>query len=331
VWLVRGLLGAGEFSCIFGAPGSGKSVLVGDLAAHVAAGLDWFGREVSCGGVLYVAAERAALVKRRFAAWRLAKGLSDLPLAVLEGSVDLRNGQSTSSNEIIAAARDLAEESGQAITLTIVDTASRALAGGDENSPKDMGALVGHLSAIQQATGSAVLVVHHIPQDGSQRLRGHGALLGAIDTSIGVEKHAEQRTATVDKANDSEEGERITFTLESIEIADDGTTAPIVVPSSRDPRADAARPARRLPDRSKAALDVLNDLCIDGKPLPPGYGLPDGIRAVPVVTWRDQLTERGVIGGDDKNPRATFDRIKTQLLARQMVGERNAQIWAVTP
>ena len=71
VWLVHDYLGAAELSCIFGPPGSGKSVLAGDLAAHVASGRLWFGRRVQQGGVLYVAIERAALVKRRLAAFRV--------------------------------------------------------------------------------------------------------------------------------------------------------------------------------------------------------------------------------------------------------------------
>ena len=33
-----------EFSCYFGEPSAGKSVLVGDLLMHVAAGEPWFGR-----------------------------------------------------------------------------------------------------------------------------------------------------------------------------------------------------------------------------------------------------------------------------------------------
>lgn len=69
-WLVRDFLGAGEMSAIYGMPGTAKSALAGDLGAHVAAGLPWFGRQVSQGAVLYIAAERAALVNRRMAAWR---------------------------------------------------------------------------------------------------------------------------------------------------------------------------------------------------------------------------------------------------------------------
>ena len=30
----------------------------------------------------------------------------------------------------------------------------------------------------------------HVPIDAGERLRGHGALLGALDTTINVEKHS---------------------------------------------------------------------------------------------------------------------------------------------
>jgi hypothetical protein len=69
-WVVRDFLRRGEFSAWYGRPGAGKSVIVGDLACHVAAGWDWFGHKVQGGPVLYIAAERAAVVKRRFAAFR---------------------------------------------------------------------------------------------------------------------------------------------------------------------------------------------------------------------------------------------------------------------
>ena len=132
---------------------------------------------------------------------------------------------------------------GRKVVLVIIDTISRALAGGDENSSKDMGAIVTTTARLQEATSAHVQWVHHVPIDGGERLRGHGALLGALDTTIIVEKLASgTRTATVIKANDSEEGERIAFTLESVEIGPE-TTAPVVVPADTQ----AATPAGREP------------------------------------------------------------------------------------
>ena len=63
-------------------------------------------------------------------------------------------------------------------------------------------------------------------------MRGHGSLLGAMDTTILVAKTGNLRTATVVKANDSEEGVQIAFSLESVTVGTDAdgnpTTAPIV-------------------------------------------------------------------------------------------------------
>ena len=67
-WTVERLLGAKELSVI-AAPGAAKSCVAGDIAGHVAAGEPWAGRRVKQGAVLYIAAERAAVVKRRFAAF----------------------------------------------------------------------------------------------------------------------------------------------------------------------------------------------------------------------------------------------------------------------
>lgn len=325
-WLVSGLIGAGELGVMFGAPGSGKSVLAGDMAAHIAAGRSWLGRTVASGAVLYLAAERAALTKRRFAAWRIHHQIDDLPLGVADGSADLCSGEAVA--DILAKAREVRDTFRQELRLIVVDTVSRTLAGGDENSPKDMGRYVTHVGELHNETGAAILLVHHIPADGTQRLRGHGALLGAADVTLGVEKHATGRTATLDKANDGEEGERVTFDLQSVQIADDGTTAPVVVATDMPVQTSSKRP-RKLPDRVKNSLDVLADQCLDGHPLPPGGDLPPSIRAVSVDAWRDELYRRGILDQGHPNPREDFKRVKAALQARHLAAEREGLIWAV--
>ncbi len=99
-WLVQNFLGVAEMSAIYGMPGTAKSALAGDLGAHVAAGLPWFGRQVSQGAVLYIAAERAALVERRMAAWRLHHGIDDIPLGIVAKSIDLRSDRKDADSVI---------------------------------------------------------------------------------------------------------------------------------------------------------------------------------------------------------------------------------------
>ena len=92
-WCVHHLLGLGETSIWYGEPGSGKSVLVGDLGLHVAAGRTWHGRQVKQGAVLYVALERAAVVARRSIALRAELALGSVPFALARGPLDLREPQ----------------------------------------------------------------------------------------------------------------------------------------------------------------------------------------------------------------------------------------------
>jgi hypothetical protein len=232
-WLVKGLLGHGEASAFYGKPGDGKSVLVQDMCMHVAAGWPWHDRNVRRGAVLYVALERRKLVERRAIAFRERHGAPDLPFAIAGGVYDFRDPRT--AVHIIEMARKVEEETAEPVVLICIDTLSRALCGGDENSPKDMGAIVNATGLLQQGTGAHILWVHHMPLDGGERMRGHGALLGAMDTTVHVVKADSIRTATVVKANDSEEGERVAFTLDSVVIAKgvDGedTTAPVVVPA----------------------------------------------------------------------------------------------------
>jgi hypothetical protein len=235
-WLVRDLLGEAEASAVYGAPGSGKSALVEDMALHIAAGWDWHGKAVKQGAVVYVALERRKLVERRAIAWRVRHGITELPFVIVGGIMDLKQPQTAKA--IAEICRQVEELTGVPVVLIIVDTLSRALAGGDENSPKDIGAIVNATAGMQAATAAHVMWLHHVPHDGD-RMRGHGALLGAMDTTLHVVKGDNTRRATVVKANDSEEGATITFTLESVEIGADGTTAPVVVPTE----ATAAEPA----------------------------------------------------------------------------------------
>ena len=169
-WLIHDFIGQGELSCLYGHPGSCKSTIAGDLGCHVAAKMDWFGRHTSQGGVLYVAAERVAVVKRRLAAFREHHDLDDIPLAVVGGPADLRTG-TAHANLIAEYAAQLSDLAGLPTVLIIIETINRVLAGGDENSSKDMGRLVRILSDIQDRTRAHILTVHHMPVDG-ERMRG---------------------------------------------------------------------------------------------------------------------------------------------------------------
>jgi hypothetical protein len=299
-------------------------VIIEDMCLHIAAGLQWHGRPVLRGAVVYVALERKKLVERRAIAFRKKHGSEDLPFAIVGGVHDFRDP--ATARMIADICRQVEEMTTERVVLIVIDTLSRALAGGDENSPKDMGAIVNSTAHLQERTGAHVLWVHHMPHDGD-RMRGHGALLGAMDTTLHVEKLASGRTAKVVKANDSEEGEMVAFDLESVEIGEDGTTAPVVIPI--DAPTAGAPTSRRLTPRQKLALEALTETVLaSGRPAPPDFGLPANVNVVPIERWRDEMQRRDVIESTDANPRATFKRFKEGLAVRGLIGIREGSVWA---
>jgi hypothetical protein len=333
--LVEGLFGIGDMIVPFGAPGSAKSTLIGDMGLHIAAGMPWFGRRVTQGGVIFVAAERRQLSERRTAAWRRYHGRERLPFAIVSGEIDLRSSSAT-ADEIVLHAQDLQQSAGVPVRLVIIDTWSRALNGGDENGPKDTGAAVANVSRIQEALGVAVATVHHTPIEGG-RLRGHSLVLGGADVTALIEKHADCRTMTIIKSNDGEEGVRIAFKLDSVHLAtnsDTGreTTAPVVTPIDE---ADAPRQhekkERPLGAKQKLAVEALVDSLLDrGQPLPPSWQMPSDLRAVSIEAWRDALLSRGVIDPDGSNPRTAFFSLKTSLLERRVIAEKDGLLWKIS-
>jgi hypothetical protein len=326
-WLVKDFLGAGEISCMFGPPGSCKSTLAGDMAGHVAAGMEWLGRRVKKSGVLYVAAERAGLVKRRMAAFRKHHGLDNIPLAIVSGPADLRTSQDD-ADMILAYVNRLTALCKVKVGLIIMETVSRLLAGGDENSSKDMGVLVRVLSRIQEESEAHVLTVHHTPVDGSHRLRGHGCLLGAFDTTIGVEKLGQAGQATVDKVNDGPEGEKVSFRLVSVDLSHDAatgvtTTAPIVVAS------DAPARAPPLKGRSSTTLRLLEMALDDAPASPPASNyIPRTARTTTLTEFRRRFDLGTVVESDKPDTkRKAFVRECKKLQDLGIIGVWRDFVW----
>src|SRR5262245_32238234 len=264
-FLIDGFVGAAEISAWYGPPDGGKSVVALDAGCHVAAGLEYCDRRVTRGAVLYIAVERGAVVQRRVLAWCRHHNLTDIPLAVVAEMIDLRTG-SLDADRIIATARAFEDEAwGLPVAWIIIDTLNRALAGGDENSSKDMGAVIVAVDRIQRATGAHCSLIHHVPVDRTDRMRGHGSVLGAVDLTVRITKDDKTVTVEADKANDLVEKPRFAFRFESVELASDGdttTTAPVLLPCDAPARpirpksGPKSRADRTMRDAITEALDT---------------------------------------------------------------------------
>jgi hypothetical protein len=313
VFLIDGFLGRNEVSFWFGQPECGKSTVKIDAACHIATGRPWCGRAVMRGPVLYVAAERGQTVKRRILAWRLEHGIDDFPLAVIDDTVDLRTGK-VDADRILAAADELAKLSGQKVVWIIFDTLSRVLAGGDENSSRDMGLLVQSIDRIYRDTGAHCSLVHHMPLGNGDRMRGHGLANGAGDTTIHVEKQNGIVTAAVAKASDLPEDEKpaMSFRFKSITVSEEPhRTASVMIQVEARAAAPAAPNTKTRKEETKV-LRTFRDAFVEaldtnGSTIQVRGDGPK-VRAVDVQKVRAEFERRYASGEPDATKRADASR-----------------------
>lgn len=205
--LVKGFLDEGAFSVFYGPSNSGKTFVVLDLAYSISLGRDWSGMKTTKSPVLYIATEGGGGIKKRIAALRQrCDGEIPTDFYISTATIDLRrpDGDVTA---VIETARSIGK-----VGLIVIDTLSRALAGGDET--KDMAALVVMIDKIRETTGAHVLLVHHSGKDEAKGARGGSQLIGAVDTEININRG----TIQVTKQRDMEYGETIGFEIQSTPI-----------------------------------------------------------------------------------------------------------------
>lgn len=298
--IVKGAFGVDEFTMISGKPGSGKSVITTDLACHVAAGMAWHGRPVKQGLVIYIAAERKALTKRRMRAFRKHHGIDEIPLAVLGGMLDLTSGLAD-ANAIIQTVKAAEEYSGQKCVWVIIDTLTRVFGAGDQNASKDMTKFVQACDTIREGiTGTHLTVIHHTGWAGD---RGKGAidLDGAVDASFLVKKEAAGYILECDGTNDGDEGVIARFRMEGVQVGEkDGepTMAPVVVPADAVTASDMAE--KLISGFDRKAMEALMSLSDNGEP-------------APMALWRNAY--RNMYDGEEKGKiDARFNRAKEKLL-----------------
>jgi hypothetical protein len=218
---VESLLGFGQMSVVYGESNCGKTFFMTDLAMHIAWGQPWRGRAIDPGGVVYVALEGGFGIKNRVVAFRKHHRLIgvNLPFAVVPSSINLLD-PNADANRLIELIKHAAEQIEKPIRMVVIDTLSRALAGGNENSSEDMGKLVINADRIRQATGAHLCFVHHSGKDQAKGARGHSSLRAAVDTEIEIvrDKEASFSIATVEKQREMEIEGEFGFSLEQVQL-----------------------------------------------------------------------------------------------------------------
>ena len=282
LWLLKGLIAAGELGYLVRPPGSLKHPLKVEMHVHLVRGEDWRGHRNKAGpcATVYFALERGDLVERRLAAYRERLTgpdgiVPDLPIVVVSRLINLM--EPACVQVIVDTILDVQDEYGLPVRMATIDTVPKGISagGGDENTAKDKGTAMANLRKIQDILTEVDLdLVGHSGKDETKGSRGSNTDVADADLLVQISTDGETRTATVIKANDRAEGPLFAFTGINHSFGEDEYGDPVAV-HIIDPDAHVTQtPSRggkppRLTDAAKIALKALKKAIAETGQIPP--------------------------------------------------------------
>lgn len=198
----------------------------------------------------------------------------------------------------------------------MIDTLSRTMMGGDENSTKDMAAFVSNLDHLRQASGAHVAVIHHCGHEGS-RMRGSNVLAAALDLEVRVTGPgtfgpvSAPRHAVVQTARDQPSGTQLQFCLLPAQHEHDAVQGLVAT----DTLGEEGLGRTSIPKAAATALNLLQRMT--AAPGPARVTLDD---------WRVACRGVGLSSGNPDSERKAFDRAKTILQEQELIRVEGRQV-----
>ena len=327
-YLVKGWLGSEQMSVVYGPSNVGKSFFTLDMAFHIAAGIDWQGNKVKQGAVLYLATEGGNAFQNRVYALMQQHELTDVPLAIRAAPVDLLRPDAD-LKEIADLCDEITASHGP-IAMIVIDTLSRAMAGGNENGPEDMTAFIGNVDALRNYAKAHALIVHHSGKDTAQGARGHSSLRAATDTEIELDNDDGIRSATATKQRDIEPRPPINFILKVHELGQDldgdaVTTCTIHTAAQED--VQDSRKKKPKGRNQQALVKAFQQMRQDeiGWPNKGGTGWPESGKYWVIDAEDFSKFARGKL--EAVNPRAAFKQAYEALLESGYMTQNEGYCW----
>ena len=303
-YLIKGWLSMNSLAALYGPSNVGKTFIALDLAMHVAASAPWRGCRVRTAPVLYIATEGGGGILNRIAAYRAEHpNKSDAAITLLPTELDLHGERDAEA--LCGALSDPPPG------LVVVDTLARSMGDGDENSARDMGALVRNCDFIRKVAGATVLLVHHTGKDEARGMRGSYALKGAVDTEFEV---TSERELTCRKQRDMAKPESLHFDLRAVVLGtdEDGDEVTSAVAVASDPPIPPRKP---LTGRSEVAMQARYEALRDHGEVKTGGSYPASRKVVHIDRWREACDTHGLTEGTgDSAARTAFKRAKDKLM-----------------
>lgn len=257
-WIVKDFLPAATLGVLFGESGSGKTFACYDLCAAVCRGIEWNGKRVAKGRVLYVVAEGVAGFVNRIKAYCHQQGIrpSDVDMDVIS---DLTPNLLEPAH-ITDLIKDIKQR--QPYDLIVMDTFAQVMPGANENSGEDVGKALAECKRIHRHTGAMVLLVHHSGKDASKGARGWSGLRAAADVELEVLRSDDLRSISVTKLKDGQDGTQIGFKLHTVILGqdEDGDDITSCIVEYTEGGRVSRNKATQIGQKERQILMVLNDI-----------------------------------------------------------------------
>ena len=271
-WIIKGVLPQAGLGIIYGDSGSGKTFFILDMVLAIARGVEWRGRRVRRGRVIYVAAEGVAGFRNRVDAYVQTFG---------SGGVDEHFGVIARAPHMVEGSLDVKllalgiQQAGGA-DVVVLDTVSRTIAGKNENAPEVMTEFIAQCATLADLCGAMVIGAHHTGKNLASGGRGHSSLRAATDVEFEVSVQEWGRLVRNTKQKDGEEFAAMGFKLPPRVIGVDDDLEEItscVVEAIEPPEQGGGLVG--APRMKGMVLTVYNHVC--------GLGQNTGIEIDPVV------------------------------------------------
>lgn len=181
-YIIQGVLKPGDLAIFVGAPASGKTFALIELAVLLAMGPAVWAERFTinrCLKVLYCAGEGHWGLLNRYegALEHLMAGPEDeVRLRVCKVVPNLFQAPPEDREVFYQVCEEFEPD------LIVFDTLAASIEGADENIQKDAGIVVGTIRRLQKVTGAVVVLAHHVTHEG--RFRGSTVFQGACDLVV---------------------------------------------------------------------------------------------------------------------------------------------------
>jgi hypothetical protein len=257
-YLFPDLLAEKEVLLVHADPKAGKTAIMLTLGLHLSCGVPLGGMQIpEPRSVLYFGLEGRVAIERRILAWRIymeTSGISipeEIPFFMSIENLNMmeKDVRKDLVSRVVAYEAFLLSKGYPPLGLVVIDTFTKAMLGGDQNSAEDTSQIFEFNSLMRNTESTtAICYVHHNAKN-TGASRGSSNIEAEPDVICGVYKEGEVTRLSVTSARSIESGNNYGFKLEGITLGENSQginiTAPVAVPidyaqGHANPEADIA-------------------------------------------------------------------------------------------